>query len=65
MQTHHPWVLTHDQNWVRTHDPLVLGPPQDPRELSPNAVPKRIGSGGRTQAKWVLTQDPVTLGLDA
>ena len=23
--THHPWVLTHDQNWVRTHDPLVLG----------------------------------------
>jgi len=63
--THHHWVLTHDQNWVQTQDPLVLGPPQDPRELGPNTVLKRFGFGDRTQAKWVLTQDPLTLGLGA
>jgi hypothetical protein len=63
--THHHWVLTHDQNWVQTQDSLVLGPPQDLRELGPNAVLKRIGFGDRTQAKWVLTQDPLTLGLGA
>jgi len=34
----------------------------DPIELDPEAIPKRIGSGGRTQAKWVLMQDPSPLG---
>jgi predicted exporter len=33
----------------------------DLRELSPDAIPKRIGFGGRTQAKWVLMQDPSPL----
>jgi len=37
----------------------------DPIELDPEAIPKRIGSGGRTQAKWVLMQDSSPLGPDA
>jgi hypothetical protein len=35
---------------------------QDLREYGPDVVPKRIGSGGRNQAKWVMTRDPLTLG---
>jgi len=37
-----------DQNWVRTQDLLVVSPTQDPGELGPNTVLKRIGSKGRT-----------------
>jgi len=37
----------------------------DPRELGHDSRPKRIGSGDRTQAKWVLIHGPLTLGPDA